>query len=199
MCTSRPSRQRGVTLIEMIFFILIVSVAMAGLIQVFNMTARDSADPVRDKQALMIAESLLEEVQLSGFTYCDPTSDNATTAASWAACTIREQFGQGTGGEPVQTRPFDNVNDYAGAPGVETEAFLTAGLLSDANGQTMNVSGYRAWLTVTPAVLNGIGVANGSPNTDVLHIKIRVSYEGQGGAQSLVLDGYRTRYAPTFQ
>ena len=52
-----------------------------------RLTTANSADPVRSKQALMIAESLLEEVALAGFTYCDPTSANADSAAGTAGCT----------------------------------------------------------------------------------------------------------------
>lgn len=71
MSTRRP-RQRGVTLIELIVFIVIVSVAVVGVLQALRMSSANSADPLRRKQALMIAEGLMEEVQLAKFTYCDP-------------------------------------------------------------------------------------------------------------------------------
>jgi MSHA pilin protein MshD len=57
-------RQRGVTLIELIVFIVIISTALAGILLVMNQVTLHSADPLVHKQALAIAESMLEEVQL---------------------------------------------------------------------------------------------------------------------------------------
>ena len=75
---SRP--QRGVTLVELLMFIVIISVALAGILQVMRFTTANSADPLRRKQALMIAEALLEEVRQAGFSICDPRSVNAGSA-----------------------------------------------------------------------------------------------------------------------
>ena len=69
MCTSNQRFfERGVSLVELVMFIVIVSVAMAGIMLVINTTTRYSADPLIQKQALTIAESLLEEIELKGFT-----------------------------------------------------------------------------------------------------------------------------------
>ena len=67
-------------------FIVIVGVAIAGILSVFNVNAQHSWDPAERKQMLAIAESLLEEVELMPFTYCDPNDDNVLTAASAAGC-----------------------------------------------------------------------------------------------------------------
>jgi MSHA pilin protein MshD len=196
MCTSKAGHQRGVTLIELILFIVIVSVAVAGVLQVLSLTTRHSGDPVRRKQALMIAEGLLEEVELAKFTYCDPdpTSTNADTAASTDECTVPEKFGPEAG----NARPFDNVNDYVSTPNVATPgAFDVGGLLSDATGNPMDVKGYSASLTISPASLGpssaSIGSAGTLADTAVLHITVEVTY---GTDQKVVLDGYRARYAP---
>ncbi len=83
MCTRKAAgSQRGISLIELIMFIVIISVALAGILMVMNHVTRSSADPLIHKQALAIAESLLEEVELMPFTYCDPDDANAATAAS---------------------------------------------------------------------------------------------------------------------
>jgi MSHA pilin protein MshD len=201
MYSERPAlRQRGVTLVELILFIVIVGIALAGIVAVMNMTNRASVDPVRRKQALIIAEGLLEEVELAKFSYCDPADPDAGDAAvatSAAACTaVPEKWGQ-LSPEPTGAndgRPFDNVNDYVPGPGVPTAAFDNAGsVLVDANGAPLGVAGYTARLTIAPASLNGIGSdADTAADTDVLRITVTVSYDGQ----SVTLDGYRTRYAP---
>ena len=49
-------KQRGVSLVELIMFIVIVSVALAGILLVFNVTTKGSADPLVHKQALAAAE-----------------------------------------------------------------------------------------------------------------------------------------------
>jgi len=201
MSFERPAlRQRGVTLVELILFIVIVGIALGGILAVMNVTSRASVDPVRRKQALIIAEGLLEEVELAKFSYCDPADPDAGDAdavKSAADCkTAPEKWGQ-LAPEPTGAndgRPFDNVNDYVAAPGVPTAAFDTAGgVLADANGNPLGVSGYTARLAIRPASLNGIGSdTDTAADTEVLRITVTVSYDGG----DVSLDGYRTRYAP---
>jgi len=79
-CKSRLSRQGGLSLIELVVFIVIVSVSIAGIFLVLNRATQTSADPVARKQALAIAESLLEEIELMPFTLCDPDDAGAPPA-----------------------------------------------------------------------------------------------------------------------
>lgn len=72
--------QRGISLIELIMFIVIVSVALAGILLVMNVTTKSSADPLVRKQALAVAESLLEEIQLQDFNSADGTNTTVTLA-----------------------------------------------------------------------------------------------------------------------
>ncbi len=69
MCISdQRHSERGISLIELIMFIVIVSVALTGIMLAMNTTTRYSADPLINKQALTVAESLLEEIELQVFT-----------------------------------------------------------------------------------------------------------------------------------
>jgi hypothetical protein len=61
-------------------FIVIVGAAVAGIIGMISITTQSSADPLIRKQALSIAEAMLEEVRLQPFTYCDPDDPTAATA-----------------------------------------------------------------------------------------------------------------------
>jgi Tfp pilus assembly protein PilV len=73
-------RERGLSLVELIMFIVIVGAAVAGIIAVISRTTQSSADPMVRKQALAIAEAMMEEVRLQPFTYCDPDDPTAATA-----------------------------------------------------------------------------------------------------------------------
>jgi MSHA pilin protein MshD len=72
--------QKGMTLIELIIFMVIVGVAMAGIVSAINFNVQHSADPVVKKQALAIAESMLEEVTLQNFS--DPDGGANVVEAS---------------------------------------------------------------------------------------------------------------------
>jgi MSHA pilin protein MshD len=190
MCTRErchPRDQCGLTLVELIFFILIVSIALLGVLLLMNTTTARSSDPLVRKQVLAIGEALLEEVALMPFTYCDPDDANVTTATSVADCAT---LAEGLGPEPGETRtssttPFDNVNDYDG--------YATGpGGVSDINGVPINgLGGYAATVTVTPEALTGTGL----PIASAASLRISVNVTGPGGEQ-VTLEGYRTRYGP---
>ena len=185
------ARQAGVTLIELILFMVIVAIALGGILAVMSFTTANSSDPLRRKQALMIAEGLLEEVRLAGFTFCDPRSDNADSAQSSAACTVGEAFGN----EAPAMRPFDNVNDYVAAANTPASPFSdNSGALLDALGRPLGVAGYSATVSITPDRLGDIAPAAGAgADADALRIRVTVSFDG---GDPVVLDGYRARYAP---
>jgi len=201
-------RQRGVTLVELIIFIVIIGVALTAILGVMSMTTQNSADPVRRKQALILAEGLLEEVELAKFSFCDP-ADTETDASNPDAivksgdCKIPEAWGQ-AGSEPANARPYDNINDYVSAAGQSTAAFDVSGTLRDANGNPLNLSGYSARLTIRSAAFGPSGALVGVDNpaagvstastadNDMLRITVRIEYDGT----FLELDGYRARYAP---
>ncbi len=73
MRSSGGRSQGGVTLIELVISIVIISVGVAGILSVMNLTAAKSADPVLRMQSLAIAQSYLEEILLRDF--ADPDVD----------------------------------------------------------------------------------------------------------------------------
>ena len=174
-------RLRGLSLIELVIFIAVVSAALAGVLAVFIQSTGTSADPMLRRQSLAIAESLLEEVSLMPFTFCDGDDPNVTTAASSADCKLTEAIGAETSETRFTTPQFDHVNDYAG--------YAMNGIVDITNTAVTGLSGYRASVAVTAAALNTMTAASG----DVLRISVTVT-DPRGG--TLTLDGYRTRHAP---
>ena len=191
MC--RGERQRGVTLVELVIFIVVVGIAAMGVLLVIDVATRSSADPMIQKQALAAAEALLEEAQLQPFTWCDPDDANAASALSAADCTggaggpndenrlVAGQLGPEAGEtRSSATTPFDHVSDYNGlviGPGI-----------TDASGAA--VPGLGAF-TATFAVANQALAA--VPAADALLITVTVTGPGD---TTVVLNAHRVRYAP---
>lgn len=192
MCIeSVPSRERGMTMVELIVFIVVVSVGLAGILGVLNLTTRHSADPMIRKQQLSIAESLLEEVESKPFTFCDPDDPNVETASApvvggTSGCATLLQGVVPNTGESRYTpgAPFDNVGDYGGFQ-------MPNGIHSPTDATTVvaGLNGYRASVAISQA-----GIAMGlADNADALQIDVTV---GSPGLPDLTLTGYRFRYAP---
>ncbi|CAG0930236.1 MAG: hypothetical protein EFKGCFLK_01204 [Rhodocyclaceae bacterium] len=168
-------------------FVLIVGIAAGGILMVFANATRASADPLIRKQALAIAESLIEEVRLMPFTFCDPDDANAATATgAFVGVNGCAAIVEAMGPEGIETRyaaltPFDNVNDYNG--------FAMAGGILDITGTAIaGLGAYTATVVVTPLAFGGIAA------TDALQITVTVT--GPGNIPVFALDGIRTRYAP---
>ncbi|MGD2139092.1 MAG: type II secretion system protein [Burkholderiales bacterium] len=196
----RVPRQYGVTLIELIMFIIVVGIAVAGILLVYSNTVRYSADPVIRKQMLAIAEAMVEETALMPFTFCDPDDASAATAnaaivgAGNCASTV-ELIGPEAGeARYTPANPFDNVNDYAG---FDTATASPAGIADISGAVVGNLSGYRAQVSASPQALGPAGAViaaadgNGAPQA----LLITVTVTAPGG-DSVSLSGYRTRYAP---
>lgn len=64
----RPKRIGGFTLIEMVIAIVVIGIGLAGVLMVFNVTVKSSADPLIHKQMLAIAEEMIEEISLKPYT-----------------------------------------------------------------------------------------------------------------------------------
>jgi len=191
------SGQLGLSLIEGIIFVILVAIAIAGIMGVVNTVTAHSSDPMVRKQALAIAEALLEEVQLMPMTYCDPDDTSVLTATSGSLCaagndqtTTAPQSGES---RYATAAPFDNVADYNG---FDTSTATPSGIRDIGSNLMTGLNGYRATVSVTPSALVGTDpdstVTTVAAGTAVL---ISVAVTGPHG-ESVRLQSYRTRYAP---
>lgn len=131
-CNRRVNKQfqLGISLIELIIFIVIIGIAVAGILLVMNNVSGHSADALLRKQALSVAESMLEEIQLQDFTNSAGCFSGPFTAANRAS--------------------FDCVSNYTG--------FSTAGIYSVDNVAVAGLGSYNLSVAIVPAAL-GTGAA----------------------------------------
>ncbi len=182
-CAVRGAQgMRGISMIELLIFIVIVSAALAGVLAALLPGSQASADPLLRRQALAIAEALLEEVQLMPFTWCDADDANVETATSAAGCAGAPEAPGPEAGEGRFAPPsFDHVNDYNG--------YTLATIVDLSNTPIPSLAGYSASVAVAAADLGSITTASGAA------LRISVTVNGPHGT-SITLDGWRTRHAP---
>ncbi len=129
--SNQRNKQYGASLVELVMFIVIVSVALAGILLVMNQATRGSADPLLRKQAIAVAYSLLEEVQLQDFTPASGAVNVVVTQANRASA-------------------YHLISDYHG--------FATSGIfaVNDPTSASAILPNYDASVTVVPQSMSGI-------------------------------------------
>lgn len=174
------SRQRGLSLVEVVIFIVVLGIGLAGMAVIYNQLTLASVDPVVRKQAVAIANSLMEEIQLRPFTLCDPDDPNVFTAPV-PPCATPEVIGV-EGGETRYADPrFDNVSDYHNFADSIKDIYDVP--ISGLSGYSARVDIINAGTDFTPAV----------PADAALRVTVTVT--GPANVR-VILQGYRLRYAP---
>jgi MSHA pilin protein MshD len=127
--------QRGTSLIELIVLIVVVGVVATAALGALATLSSRSADPLVQRQALAVAQSLLDEVT------AQPTPD-----------------GDALGPEPGESRgsttaPFNHVNDYDG--------FSMAGIRNFDGTAVAGLEGYSASVTVRAQAVGNVPSTDG--------------------------------------
>lgn len=131
MCMTER-RQRGFTLIELIIFIVVVSAGLAGILSVMNSVVKSSADPMVRKQAMALADSILEEILLKAYTDPDGTNVGETGRTDW-----------------------DNVDDFNGKSNADFTdlpaelASYVVGIVVADDATTLGLAAKKVTVTVT--------------------------------------------------
>lgn len=156
---------RGFTLIEVIIFIVVVSVGLAGILLVSTTVVRSSADPMVRKQAVAVAESMLEEILLKE--YCDPDTGDRTAVPPTCGAAQQE----------ASRNLWDDVDDY--------NAFASVGVTDVSGAAVLGLGAYNVAVAVgAPAAVAGGGAVV------LKQITVTVSWAGD----QVVLVGYRGNY-----
>ena len=126
------SQQRGFTLIELIIFLVVVGAGLAGILTVMNNVVKSSADPMVRKQAIALADSILEEILLKSYADPDGTNVGETGRVDW-----------------------DNVDDFNGktnadfAPLPAQLATYTIGIVVADGSAVLGVPARKVTVTIT--------------------------------------------------
>jgi MSHA pilin protein MshD len=162
-----PRRQRGVTLVEIVMFVLIVGIAVSSVLGTLSLTVGRSADALVLRQSLAIAESLLQEIAAQPFTALSP--DGSPEAIGPEAGESRAS----------STTPFNHVNDYHG--------YTMSGIVALDGSAIAGLENYSASVSVSAQALGNIPAGEG--------LLIRVNVTGPG-TTPVSVTGFRARLAP---
>ncbi len=146
------SNARGLTLVELIVAMVVISIALSGVLLVINYATSHSADPVLERQALAIAESYLEEILLKEVV--DPDGVNEVARAQFDDVSdynnlpdnkVRDSLGNiilGLKSYQVQVGVVA-LNAGLGPTGKEVDTLQVRVTVIDPAGQSLTLTGYR--------------------------------------------------------
>lgn len=124
----KANTQFGLSLIELVIFIVIVSVGVVGILAVMNVATQHSADPMVRKQAAAMAEAILDEILSKN--YCDPDLIPPT-------CTVSRE---------ASRTLYDDVQDYDGQTILGTDTLGSTSILA--------LAGYSATIAVSDVTIS---------------------------------------------
>lgn len=184
----RFSKQVGVTLVELIIAIVIISIAVVAILQSLGQQTLRNVDPMLQSQAQLLAKQFLDEVKSKSF--FDPSADPRLVPNLTAAQLITSIADQAQRNADATNRlTWNNLYEYHSYNDSEVR---------NADGTAIpELSGY----SVTISVDISEGLSMGSAPNALINIAscpatlalITVTVTDPRGQQTS-LQGYRTRY-----
>lgn len=177
--------QPGFTLIELIMFIVIVSVGLSGVLLAFSTTVKNSADPMILKQALRIAEGTMAEVLQKEYQNDSNDPNNISGTLGCTVNTTPPDYYKCTPDTPTERANYNDVDDYSG--------FSQTGIRQlDGVTPVAGLENYTVTIAIDKSATATLGSLTGGLPAPNQVKKITVTVSGSGQAISLV--GYRTNY-----
>jgi len=144
---------RGFSLIELIVMIVVIAVGLTGMLVVYNESVRGSADPLVQKQALAVAEAMVDEIQLNSFSPLPGGGatrdqfDDVDDYNGYTSTGVVDIFGvavPGLGAYNVAVSVVADANLGPGASQVPgTNAKLITVTVTGPTGVALTVTGYK--------------------------------------------------------
>ena len=85
---NRIHQQKGISLIELVIFIVILSVALTGITLIYINTTRYSADPMVRIRSIELAQSTLEEILLKSYDNNTPVGGGCVRFTAGSNCPV---------------------------------------------------------------------------------------------------------------
>ena len=137
---------RGVTLVELIVFIVVISIALAVLLNVFAFQVTNSVDPVARVKALERGQAVLDEILSRKF-------DENTPTGGVPACD--SPAGDPCAGITTPDSGLDDVGDYNGTTDNTDPDYPVAIQVTSAGGDLGIAANQARLVTVTVTIPGG--------------------------------------------
>jgi MSHA pilin protein MshD len=138
--------QRGVTLVELLVFIVIISIALVGFLSVFGFQVTHSVDPVARVKALEKGQAMLDEVLSRKFANNTPTGG----VPACSPCAGIEGYSAGS--------LLNDVGDYAGY--ADGDAIYPLSVMVTEAGVDLGIANDQARLVTVTVGVPGSGNLN---------------------------------------
>ena len=143
--------QRGVTLVELVVSITVVTIAISAVLGTLTFASTSSADAMVRQQAASIASAYLEEILLKPFDDPDDVDDETSTSSPRAALDdVNDYDGlQNDGAQDQLGNPISGLEQYSVTVDVVPESLSGVAALrvdvsvNPPSGPTVLLSGYR--------------------------------------------------------
>ena len=168
------SKQSGISLIEAIVFILIISIGLSAIVSVYLYTTRNSANTMLSLKTVELSQALMDEILSKGYDENTPPGGGCVGSGADTACNSSTAFSS-FGIDGVESRPnFNDVDDYddiayCGAGVTTPDANCTSCTnMLDGNGSDISAdySGYSVCIRVSFAgnEMNNLALGAGTTN-----------------------------------
>ena len=154
---SALSTEYGASLIELVMFMTIIGIALAGVVLAMNQTIAHGADVLLHKQALTVAESMLEEIEMQGISGGSCTGTLGANAPRSGVSTVCDYKGYSTTAgilDYASNAPVSGLGNYNVAPPIEVVAAALGNIpagsavmitvhVTDPVGKVFDATGFR--------------------------------------------------------
>jgi len=131
-----PEKQQGVTLVELVISIVILSIAMVSMMTFFSTSMSRSADPLWHNKTLKLGQLYLDEILAKKYDELTPMGGLPFVVTPDCAGLGPDSLGAGT-----ETRAsFDDVDDYHGILNSAPVSLTGAGLDSSYDDYRISIT-----------------------------------------------------------
>ena len=152
-------RQKGMTLVEMVISIVIISIAMTAMLSAFSTSMGRSADPLWKNKSLKLAQAYLDEILSKKYDKDTPLGGIPALEAVDISCNVAGPAAGARGN-------YDNIDDYnhlneapklvtgVNMPGY-SDYTVDVSVVCDGTGAGLSNNNYAKLITVTVTPPNG--------------------------------------------